>query len=170
MRRRGGIENLSALIGKVYPGRSREDLDAVRAFGAFMRGLSPRVLRNARPVKLFKGTLFIHTSNSAWANSLQLESSAVLAKLKRVAPDLRVRKLVFRSGPMPEAALPMPHTPIEPREVELSALPEELARELVRIHDDGLREAVARAAATGLAETKPSSREPEPSLPLSPRR
>jgi hypothetical protein len=168
--KRGGIENLSVLVARVYPGRSREDLDAVRAFGAFMRALSPRVLRNARPVKLFKGTMTVHTINSAWANSLQLESTAVLAKLKRVAPDARVRRFVFRSGPLPDAALPLAHAPIAPREVQLCELPEELARELARIHNDDLREAVARAATTGLAETKPDRREREPALPLPPLR
>jgi hypothetical protein len=168
--KRGGIENLSVLVARVYPGRSREDLDAVRVFGAFMRALSPRVLRNARPVKLFKGTLTVHTINSAWANSLQLESTGLLARLKRVAPDARVRRFVFRSGPLPDAALPMEHAPVEPREVELRELPEELARELARIHNDALREAVARAAATGLADTKPDLRPREQPLPLPPLR
>lgn len=152
MRRQGGMENLSALVARVYPGRSREELDAVRAFGAFMRALSPRILRNARPVKLMRGTLLVHTSNSAWANSLQLECESLLAKLKRVAPDARIRKLLFRAGPLPEAALPLPHTPlIQNRGIPLKELPEEIARELARIHNDEVREAVAKAASVGLA-------------------
>lgn len=147
------MENLSALVAKVYPGRGREDIEAVQAFGAFMRALSPRVLRNARPVKLTRGTLLVHTANSAWANSLQLESDGVLAKLKRVSPSVRVRKLVFRSGPLPDCALPLPHTPlIVTRRIELKTLPEELARGLARIHHDALREAVAKAVAVGLSD------------------
>lgn len=146
------MENLSALVARVYPGRSREELDAVRAFGAFMRALSPRILRNARPVKLMRGTLIVHTSNSAWANSLQLECESLLAKLKRVAPDARIRKLLFRAGPLPEAALPLPHTPlIKNSGIPLKELPEEIARELARIHNDEVREAVAKAASVGLA-------------------
>lgn len=147
------MENLSALVAKVYPGRGREDIEAVQAFGAFMRALSQRVLRNARPVKLTRGTLLVHTANSAWANSLQLESEGVLAKIKRVSPNVRVRKLVFRSGPLPDAALPMPHTPlIVTRRIELKTLPEDLARGLARIHDDALRDAVAKAVAVGLSD------------------
>ncbi|HTU59355.1 MAG TPA: DUF721 domain-containing protein, partial [Polyangiales bacterium] len=92
------MESVSALVARVYPGRSREELDAVRAFGAFIRALSQRILTNARPVKLSRGTLFVNTSNSAWANSLQLESESLLAKIKRTAPDARIRKLVFRAG------------------------------------------------------------------------
>jgi hypothetical protein len=146
------MENLSALVARVYPGRSRDELDAVRAFGAFMRALSPRILRNARPVKLMRGTLVIHTSNSAWANSLQLECESLLAKVRRVSPDARIRKLLFRAGPLPDAALPLPHTPlVQTRGIPLRELPEEIARELVRIHNDSLREAVARAASVGLA-------------------
>jgi hypothetical protein len=154
VRRHAGLENLSALVARVYPGRSRDELDAVRAFGAFMRALSPRILRNARPVKLFRGTLIVHTSNSAWANSLQLECESLLAKLKRVAPDARIRKLLFRAGPLPDSALPMQHVPLVPNGgIPLKELPEEIARELARIHNDGLREAVARAASVGLAAT-----------------
>ena len=156
------MENLSALVARVYPGRGRDELDAVRAFGAFMRALSPRILRNARPVKLMRGTLLIHTSNSAWANSLQLECESLLAKLKRVAPDARIRKLVFRAGPLPEAALPLPHTPlIENRGIPLKELPHELARELARIHNDDLREAVAKAASVGLAPDRTADQEPK---------
>ena len=152
------MENLSALVARVYPGRSREDIEAVQAFGTFMRALSPRVLRNARPVKLFRGTLIVHTSNSAWANSLQLESVAVLAKLKRVTPSIRVRKLVFRSGPLPDAAVPLPHTPLVPaKRIELRTMPEDLARQLARIHNDELREAVTKAASAGLATEGSSS-------------
>lgn len=146
------MENLSALVARVYPGRSREELDAVRAFGAYMRALSPRILRNARPVKLARGVLIVHTSNSAWANSLQLESESLLAKLKRGAPDAKIRKLVFRAGPLPDAALPLPHTPLVANAgIPLKELPGEIARELARIHDDELREAVAKAASVGLA-------------------
>lgn len=146
------MENLSALISRVYPGRSRDELDAVRAFGAFMRALSPRVLRNARPVKLMRGTLLVHTINSAWANSLQLESEHLLAKIRRVSPDTRIRKLRFCAGPLPEAAVPLPHTPlVKAGGLPLSELPAELARELARIQNDELREAVRRAAAVGLA-------------------
>jgi len=156
------MENLSAIVARVYPGRSREELDAVRAFGAFMRALSQRILRNARPVKLTRGTLFVNTSNSAWANSLQLESESLLAKLKRVAPEAKIRKLVFRAGPLPDAALPLPHTPLVAHPgIPLKELPGEIARELARIHNDEVREAVARAASVGLA-AKPDKK-PDPS-------
>jgi|GEM_PF-5027886 len=148
------MESVSALVARVYPGRSREELDAVRAFGAFIRALSPRILRNARPVKLSRGTLFVNTSNSAWANSLQLECESLLAKVKRTAPDARIRKLVFRAGPLPDAALPLPHTPlVATKGIPLKELPGEIARELARIHNDDVREAVARAASVGLATT-----------------
>jgi hypothetical protein len=155
------MENLSALVARVYPGRSRDELDAVRAFGAFLRALPPRILRNARPVKLMRGALIVHTSNSAWANTLQLECESLLAKIKRVVPDSRIRKLVFRAGPMPDAALPMPHTPlVKNGGIPLKELPDEVGRELARIHNDDLREAVARAASVGLAaaaDGKPDS-------------
>jgi hypothetical protein len=146
------MENLSALVTRVYPAQSRDELDAVLAFGAFMRAMSPRVLRNARPIRLSRGTLFVNTSNSAWANTLALESTALLAKLKRMGPQARVRRLVFRAGPLPDTALPLAALPLaKPHGLSLSELPEDIARGLARIHDDALREAVKRAASVGLA-------------------
>jgi hypothetical protein len=152
VRRRGGMANLSVLVSRVYPGQSRDELEAVRAFGAFMRALSPRVLRNARPVQWTRGTLIVHTSNSAWANTLSLEADGLLAKVKRAAPEARIRKLVFRAGRLPEAALPLAYAPLVPElGVPLRELPEDIARELARIQHDGLRDAVTRAASIGLA-------------------
>ncbi|HKP59169.1 MAG TPA: DUF721 domain-containing protein [Polyangiales bacterium] len=146
------MENLSVLVGKVYPGRGKEELAAVRVFGVFMRVLSPRVVRNARPVRFVRGVLTVHTINSAWANSLQLESESVLARLRGKCPGVTITKLVFRSGPLPEAALPVPQDPEPKKSVALEKLPEEVARELRHIHDDALREAVVRAALMGLAD------------------
>jgi hypothetical protein len=146
------MENLSALVAKVYPGRAPEELAAVRVFGAFIRALSPRVLKNARPVRFGRGVLTVHTVNSAWASSLQLESESILMRITRLTPGLRLSKLVFRSGPLPDAALPMPPDEPPKRSVALEKLPEDIARALAHIHDDTLREAVARAALMGLAE------------------
>jgi len=40
----------------------------------------------------------------------------------------------------------------------LAQLPEELARELARIHHDGLRERLARAMAVSLGDSEPRAR------------
>jgi hypothetical protein len=146
------MENLSALVAKVYPGRGHEELAAVRVFGAFVRALSPRVLKNARPVRFSRGVLTVHTVNSAWASSLQLESESIITRITRLTPGLRLSKLVFRSGPLPDAALPMPEDAPPKRSVALEKLPDDVARALAHIHDDALREAVTRAALMGLAE------------------
>ena len=152
MARRGGMENLSSLVAKVYPGRGSEELQAVRVFGAFMRILSPRVVRNARPVRFQRGVLTVHTINGAWATSLSLESESILVRLRKALPGLRLGKLVFRSGPLPDAAVPLPPDPEPVRSVALDKLPDDVARELARISDDDLREAVTRAALMGLAK------------------
>lgn len=146
------MENLSSLVAKVYPGRGHEELAAVRVFGAFMKALSPRVLRNARPVRFARGVLTVHTINSAWASSLQLESESILARLSRLTPGVRIAKMVFRSGPLPDAAVPIPLDPEPKKSVALDKLPEDIARALAQIHDDALREAVTRAALMGLGK------------------
>src|SRR3954447_15860426 len=102
MRRRGGMEGLSTLVRKVYPGKSKEELEAVVTFGAWMSALSPRVVKNARPVRLHNGTLTVHACTGAWASSLQLESDGLIASMKRKVPTLPVKKLFIRVGVLPE--------------------------------------------------------------------
>jgi hypothetical protein len=67
-----------------------------------------------------------------------------------------VTKLVFRAGPLPDAALPLAALPLTeaPRGLPLKELPEAIARGLARIHHDELREAVKRAASVGLASSE----------------
>ena len=148
------MEGLSSLLLKAYPGKSKEELQAVRVFGAWAKALSTRILQNAQPVKLQNGTLTVHTATSAWANSLQLESDALIAAVQRRAPEVRLRKLVFRVGPLPNATTIVVDEPTSPGVVPAVTLPEDVARELARISDDGVREAVARAAAAGLGEVQ----------------
>jgi hypothetical protein len=140
-------------LSKAYPGRSQEEVEAIQVFGAFMRALSPRIVKNARPVRLHKGLLTVHTTTSAWANTLQLEGEALLTLIKRVAPKARVRKMVFRVGELPNAAAPVARDAEPERTIPISELPEDIARELARIQPDNLREAVAKAAAAALGET-----------------
>jgi hypothetical protein len=156
--KRGGMEGIGALLSRAYPGRSKEEVEAIQVFGAFMRALSPRIVKNARPVRLHKGILTVHTVTSAWANTLQLESQALLTLIKRVSPKARVSKMVFRVGELPNAAAPVARDEEPERSLPVSELPEEIARELARIHPDKLREAVARAAAAGLGEMAPPKR------------
>jgi hypothetical protein len=110
------------------------------------------VLKNARPVRFARGVLTVHTVNSAWASSLQLESESIITRITRLTPGLRLSKMVFRSGPLPDAALPIPEEAPPKRSVALDKLPDDVARALAHIHDDSLREAVTRAALMGLAD------------------
>ncbi len=160
MKRRGGMEGLSALVMRVYPGKSKEELETVRVFSVWVKTMSVRIVKNARPVRLSRGVLTVHTTNGAWASSLSLESEALLAKLQRKAPRGSLRKLVFRPGPMPDAEAPLPPDPESEPSTPAEELPEEIARELARIQSDSVRTAVAKAASAGLgrpgAKKKPT--------------
>jgi hypothetical protein len=149
-RRRSLLVGLSELIPKVYPSSEPEEMRALRVFTAYCKSVSERVLENARPVRFQEGVLMINTSTSTWANALSLESTQILADTRRRAKGVKVTRLVFRSGPLPElpklAPLPAKLVPIG-----LDQLPDMVARELAGIADDALREAVTRAAVTALS-------------------
>lgn len=154
-RRKGKLDPLSKLIEQVYPSREPEEARALRVFAAFTRVVPERILKNARPVSYKAGVLTVHTATAAWANALSLESAQLLAKLRFRLRDAPVLRLVFRVGRLPEVPDAVQPEPPHPKLLPLERLPDELARELARIADDGLRERVARAMAVSLADIEP---------------
>jgi len=150
-RRRGLLVGLSDLIPKVYPSSEPEEAKMLRVFAAYRRSVSPRVIENARPVRFYEGVLTVNTSTSTWANALSLESTQILTDTRSRSRGVKVTKIIFRAGPMPE--LP-PAAPIAPKLVPigLDQLPAQVARELAVIRDDALRDAVTRAAVTSLSQ------------------
>jgi len=145
---------LDRLITVVYPDRQPDAVRQLRAFAAYYKVASERVSDNARPVRLRDGVLWVNTSTAAWANALSLESPQLLARLRARLPDVPIRRIVWKSGPLPQK-------PEQPREelyeeplLPLAELPPQLARELARIADDDVRDAVAGAAAASLGRTR----------------
>lgn len=145
---------LSDLLPKVYPGKEPDDVRVIRAFQWWEKAVPPRVLANARPVRISRGVLTIHTATSVWANELKMLEPQLLESLHRRSPKAGVRSLRIKVGPLP----PMPistrrerrQTPVVP----VTALPEELARALAGVADDSVREAVAMAAGISLGRPR----------------
>ena len=153
-RRDGGLDGLANLVGKVYPSQQPEEVRAMRLFGVFAKSVSQRVQNNAGPVSFRNGVLTVHTTTSSWANALSLEGSQIIARLRARLPDVRVQRIVFRVGRMPELPEQVKiEKPLE-RLIPLTSLPENVARELARVANDGLREAIARAAAVWLSDER----------------
>jgi hypothetical protein len=153
-KREGGMDALSSLVGKVYPSQQPEEVRAMRLFGVFAKVIPERVQHNAAPVSFRNGVLTVHTTTSSWANALSLESTRIMGRLRARLPDVRVQRMVFRVGRMPELPEQVKEEPPLPPLIPLTALPENVARELAHIADDPLREAIARAAAVWLSDTR----------------
>ena len=149
-RKRSPLVGLSVLIPKVYPSREPDEARGLRVFAAYCKSVSERVLENARPVRFQEGALIIHTSTSTWANALSLESTQILSDIRRRANGIKIARLLFRTGSLPELpkAAPLPPKLVP---IGLEQLPDQVARELAGIADDALRDAVTRAAVTALS-------------------
>jgi hypothetical protein len=150
-RPKGQLTALSSLISKVYPSQEPEEARAYRVFAAFCKAVSERILNNARPVQFTRGVLTVHTATAAWANALSLESAQLLFKLRARVKDIKIERLVFRVGRLPDVPVAVKPDPPPPRLLPLEQLPEELARALARIGSDALRERLAKAMAVSLA-------------------
>jgi hypothetical protein len=146
-----GPQPIGALIPAVYPSTEPEEFAAVRAFAWWVRAVPERVARNARPVSLRRGVLLVHAATSAWASELSFLEDALLAAVRRAAPEAGIRALRIRVGPLPPApVLRDPRPPPAPEPPADAPLPEDVARSVARIGVESVRAAVARAARAAL--------------------
>src|SRR3954452_7032827 len=111
---------------------------------AWPGAVGPEIARNAWPARFQRdGTLIVHTADAIWAFELGHRAAAIAERLPG-AP-----KLTFVAGPLPEPAAseePAPAPPVATLEERRRA-----AEWAAAIEDEGLRKAVARAAAASLA-------------------
>lgn len=150
-RRRGKPESIGSLVTRVYPSREPEDLATARAFGVWARVVSKRVLQTARPVRLKHGVLTVHTLTTAHADAMQYEAERLLLQLRAQAPEAHIKRLRFQVGELPELPPPVKQQKRRKPVVPVTSLPEDLVAAIATIPNEQVREAVAQAAAVGLA-------------------
>lgn len=109
--------------------------------------VGPEIARNAWPARFQRdGTLIVHTADAIWAFELGHRAPAISERLPG-SP-----KLAFVAGPLPEPPAPEEAAPAPPE-----ATLEERRRAAewaAAIEDEGLRKAVAKAAAASLAAAR----------------
>lgn len=150
-RRVGKLEKIGALVSKVYPSREPEELAVARAFGAWTKVVSQRVLQTARPIRLFNGVMTIHTATTAHADAMQYETERLLQQLQALAPEARIKAIRFKVGELPDLPPPVKQQKKRKPVVPVASLPENVAAAIATIPNEKIREAVALAAAVGLA-------------------
>ena len=148
-RKKGQLESVSKLLKGVYP--APDQLEAAKVFAWWGRAVPPRILEHARPVKLTRGILVVHVTSSVWANELHYLTDDLLTRLREEAPALRIEKIRFQVGPLPDLPKRARPAPPPPDPVHLASLPEDLGRALSRVEDDTLRKTITNAARTSLA-------------------
>lgn len=123
----------------------------MRAIAWWDRHVPPRISRNARPAKLYRGSLVIHAVTSAWTHEISMTLPQWIDGMERAVPGLDPRKVRVKVGPLPPRPPPPAprEAPIPP--LSVTQLPDEVAAGLSRIGDDRVRDAIARAAAQSLA-------------------
>jgi len=158
------MQGIAALVPRLLPRQSPVELAVMGIFAQWCRSVPERVYTHAQPVRMGGGVVTLHTTTAAWANLLQLESDNLLASLRARFPRCGVRRLVFRQGALPNLPLPRREA-LPPRVVPLTQVPEVVAAQLVRIRNDALRDAVARAVAVGLGHREKPTNESAPPKP-----
>jgi predicted nucleic acid-binding Zn ribbon protein len=122
--------------------------------GAWPELVGEEVARNAWPARIGRdGTLYVHTSSSAWAFELGQLAPTILERLRETLPKAALKALRFAVGNLPELAAttaegagaeaPRPGPKERAAAAELTA----------SLTDPELRDLVARAAAASLAKS-----------------
>lgn len=148
-RKKGKLESVAKLLKGVYP--APDQFDTAKVFAWWSRSVPPRIVEHARPVRLNRGVLLVHVSSSVWANELHYLSDDLLTRLREHVPGIKIERIRFQVGPLPDLPRRSPKAPPPPEPVRLASLPEDLGRALSRVEDDQLRKAITDAAKTSLA-------------------
>lgn len=148
-RKKGQLESVSKVLKGVYP--APDQLEAAKVFAWWGRAVPARILKHARPVRLTRGVLIVHVTSSVWANELHYLSDDLLTRLREEAPALRIERIRFQVGPLPDLPKRAAPSPPPPDPIHLASLPEDLGRALSRVEDDALRKTITDAARTSLA-------------------
>ncbi len=153
MRRRKNLHPLRIddVLSNVMSGR--ESMRGIRVFGWWYRTVPDRVARHARPVQLRRGVLTVHVSSSAWAQELSFLNDTFLAKIRKQVPQAIVQAIRYRVAKLPPRPIRVTNERSKSAPVPLKQLPEDVGRALATVHDDALREAIARAACTAIARS-----------------
>jgi Dna[CI] antecedent, DciA len=142
------------LLARALGSADPESRSSIALSGWWHAAAPPRMARSAWPIAVRRGVVVIHAATSAWASEISLMATELLASLHLRAPELGARSIRAKVGPRPATARARVVEP--PRVVAAPAdpktLPEEIARALANVKVDDVRDAVAQAAATSLAE------------------
>lgn len=121
-----------------------------------------RIAARARPYKLQGGVLYVQTASATWAQELSLLSDAIVEHLR--ARGVELSALRFRVGSVEPPERPPWRS--EVRKAPPSAkLPPEVREELAHVRDEGLRHAIADAAAKNLGWQQTLGAGPRPKRP-----
>ena len=110
------------------------------------RAVGSRIATKSKPWRLVRGVLHVRVTHSVWANELALLSDDIRRQLAE--SGITVEALRFSVGRI-ERDTPAPLARKAPRPI---ALPADLQRQVDGIRDEGLREALGRAASVSLGE------------------
>ncbi|WP_437998438.1 DUF721 domain-containing protein [Sorangium sp. So ce185] len=169
-RRSGGIERLGALIQRASSLAAPTEVDtAPMPFRDWEAAVGSRIAARARPLKLERGVLHVRAASSTWAQELSMLGDVITAQLR--ARGLAVQSLRFRVGKVEPVARPPWREEVRPAPKE-APLPSEVRRELGKVPDPELRDAIAKAAARNLgwqeaegrASARPRNEPPAPAV------
>lgn len=117
--------------------------------------VGPRIADRTRPIALERGILVVKVTTSVWANELSMLAPTILEKLATQLPNLEVKSLRFRVGPL-DVVEGVQELRVYRKIPPPAVLAPEMERSLATVEDDELRALIASAARQNLAWQQPA--------------
>ena len=143
---------MNEVLGSLFRDLKVEDRMAYARLSTTWRyAVGEQISRNAYPVGLRDGILFVNVANSVWMQQLVFLKQEILEKLAKDLGAIKLKDIRFKIGPLPRAFCESGTKPLP----ELSARERELiARQTEPIADPELRDMFRRVIAAHLQHRK----------------
>lgn len=140
-------EPLSDVLSRAAPDRGARAAAPLPEH-AWQRAVGDRIARRTRPLRIEQRVLLVLAATGVWAQELSFLAPTIVERL--VAQGFDIERLRFRVGPIDP---PLREArPVARRSIPATQpLPPTVSREIAKIDDPPLRQAIARAAAASLA-------------------
>lgn len=129
------------LSGLIRDRNMEERLDLHQVFLFWEKAVGRDIAVHAKPDVIHGTVLWLVVADSMWMHHLHLQKPLILERINARLQGVSISDLRFRVGDVAEEE--MPDRSVKPKRVlrPLTAMPEELAREISEMSDDNMRHA-----------------------------
>lgn len=131
------------LSGLIRDRRMEDQFELHQVFLFWEKAVGRDIAAHAKPEVIHGTVLWLVVSDGMWMHHLHLQKPLILERINARLNGVAISDLRFRTGEIPaDERKPLVKKTRKKKERSLAEMPEELAREIVGLPDDAVREAL----------------------------